>query len=70
MKRHLVESSVLRSVGYDAAIKLLELEFREGGTWDYFGFPPGVYKKFIDAESLGNFFVRKIKGKYPELRIK
>lgn len=70
MQRQRVESSVLKSVAYDPGIKILELEFNEGGTWDYFDFPPSVYKKFINAESLGRFFVLKIKGKYPELRIR
>ena len=70
MQRHPVHSSVLQSVGYDARRKILELEFREGGTWDYFNLSPRTYQRFMDADSLGNFFVKKIKGKYPELKIK
>jgi len=70
MQRHAVQSSVLESVGYDPNAKILELEFREGGVWNYFNFPKLTFQKFINAESLGHFFTRKIKGKYPELRIK
>jgi hypothetical protein len=70
MQKHAVDSSVLQSVSYDAGSKILELEFREGGTWNYFDFSPSVFKKFIHSESLGSFFVRKIKGKYPELRVR
>jgi len=70
MQRHPVQSSVLESVGYDPGDKILELEFREGGVWNYFNFPKPTYKRFISAESLGSFFVRRIKGKYPELRVK
>jgi len=70
MQRHPVHSSVLESVGYDAGTKILELEFREGGVWDYFDFPKPTYHRFIKAESLGKFFVKRIKGKYPEIRIK
>ena len=70
MQRHAVQSSVLESVGYDPHAKILELEFREGGVWNYFNFPKPTFQKFISAESLGHFFTRKIKGKYPELRIK
>lgn len=69
MQRHAVESSVLESVGYDPGAKILELEFRTGGVWDYFNFPKPTYQRFINAESLGNFFVRRIKGRYPELRL-
>ena len=70
MQRQAVQSSVLQSVGYDPRAKILELEFREGGTWDYFNLSPGVYKRFIGSESLGHFFVKKIKGRYTELKIK
>lgn len=71
MQRRTVQSSALSSVGYDADARILELEFREnGGVWQYFGFPLATYKKFITAESLGNFFATRIKGKYPELKVK
>jgi len=69
MQKSWVHSSVLQSVGYDAVTKILELEFSEGGVYDYFNFSPRTFKKFINSGSLGHFFVKKIKGKYPELRI-
>ncbi|MFD0793562.1 KTSC domain-containing protein [Mucilaginibacter litoreus] len=70
MQRHRVQSSALQSVGYDPQKKILELEFRENsGVWQYFGFKPSSYKKFISSESLGHFFVTRIKGKYPELKM-
>lgn len=71
MQRHIVESSALNSLGYDPSAKILELEFRDsGGVWQYFGFPSTAYKKFVSSQSLGHFFVTRIKGKYPELRVK
>ena len=70
MKRQPVQSSALQSVGYDPEKKILELEFRDsGGVWQYFKLPPGVYNKFIHAESLGNYFVTKIKGQYKEMKV-
>jgi hypothetical protein len=70
MKRHHVRSSALQSVGYDPGNKILELEFRDnGGVWQYFRLPVSVYRKFINAESLGNYFVTKIKGKYREMKV-
>ncbi|MGN8071640.1 KTSC domain-containing protein [Mucilaginibacter sp. SG564] len=71
MQRQVVESSALNSMGYDPSSKILELEFRDSGdVWQYFGFPVTAYRKFISADSLGNYFVTKIKGKYPELRVR
>ena len=69
MDRHHVESSALQSVGYDPEKRILELKFREDGVWQYFSFPPSAYKKFKRATSLGHYFVTKIKGKYPEIRV-
>ncbi|MBD1393131.1 KTSC domain-containing protein [Mucilaginibacter glaciei] len=70
MQRHTVQSTALQSVGYDAKAKILELEFKDnGGVWQYFGVKVTMFKKFISAESLGAFFVKKVKGKYPEMKI-
>jgi hypothetical protein len=71
MQRRIVESTALNSLGYDPSSRILEVEFRDsGGVWQYFGFTSAAYKKFVSSESLGHFFVTKIKGKYPELRIR
>ncbi|QXV65334.1 KTSC domain-containing protein [Mucilaginibacter achroorhodeus] len=70
MYRRKVQSSALESVGYDAKKQILELEFREhSDVWQYFGIRPSTYKKFISSESLGKYFVTRIKGKYPELKL-
>lgn len=70
MKRQHVQSSALESIGYDPEKKILELEFRgNGGVWQYFRLPTAVYNKFIHADSLGNYFVTKIKGKYREMKV-
>jgi hypothetical protein len=70
MKRQLVRSSALQSVGYDPENKVLELEFRDnGGVWQYFKLPARVYNNFIHAPSLGNYFVTKIKGRYRQMKV-
>lgn len=71
MQRQRVQSSALSSVGYDPESRILELEFKESGdVWQYFGFPQVTYKRFIGADSLGHFFSTRIKGKYPELKVR
>ena len=70
MHRQPVQSTALQSIGYDAKARILELEFRDnGGVWQYFEVKPSTYKKFITSESLGRYFVTKVKGKYLELKI-
>jgi hypothetical protein len=70
MHRVPVDSSALESVGYDPEKHILELEFKEhSGIWQYFNFKPADFKRFAKSESLGNFFVTKIKGKYIEKKV-
>ncbi|TWR27441.1 KTSC domain-containing protein [Mucilaginibacter pallidiroseus] len=70
MYRVPVHSSALQSVGYDADAEVLELEFHDnGGVWQYLNIKPSVFKKFARSQSLGNYFVTKIKGKYPEKKV-
>nr|WP_294941538.1 KTSC domain-containing protein [uncultured Mucilaginibacter sp.] len=70
MHRQPVQSSALQSIGYDEETHTLELEFHENsGIWQYSHFKPAALKKFLNSESLGNFFVAQIKGKYKEKRV-
>ena len=70
MQRHTVQSAALRSIGYDPASCVLELEFHDdGGIWQYLDFTPAALKQFLSSESLGNYFVTKIKGKYKERKV-
>ena len=61
MERLKVESSNIKSVGYDPQTKELVVEFRGGQLYLYTGVPSIVYKKFLEAESKGRFFVNNIK---------
>jgi hypothetical protein len=71
MRRHYINSSVIKSVGYDRDARILELEFREGeSVWQYHDFPRLAYKKFINSESRGHFFTTLIRNKYHEVQIK
>ena len=69
MEREAVNSSMIRSVGYDAEARTLEVEFNKGGAvWQYFEFPPDAYESFR-AGSLGKYFLANIKGRYPEAKL-
>jgi hypothetical protein len=48
MQRQLVKSTNVRSVGYDASIGTLEIEFHSGGIYQYFSVPEAVYIAFIN----------------------
>ena len=62
--RTAVESSNLKSVGYDAASKTLEVEFNHGGIYRYLNVPPATHKALMKSESKGNFFNANIRRKF------
>ena len=61
MKRQSVVSSNLASVGYDAVNEILEIEFNDGGVYQYFEVPENVYEELMSASSHGQYFDRNIK---------
>ena len=68
--RTAVESSNLKSIGYDAASKTLEVEFNEGGVYRYFDVPRATHQGLIKSESKGKFFHGNIRGKFRFQRCK
>lgn len=65
MRRDPVTSSVLRTVGYDPATAVLEIEFVSGDVYRYFAVPPSVHRALMDAESPGAYFNRRISDAFP-----
>lgn len=70
MVRQPVSSSDLRSVGYDAANSILEIEFHSGGVYQYFSVPSNTYQSLMSAPSHGQYFHSHIKDRYRYARIR
>jgi hypothetical protein len=64
-----VKSSLIFAIGYDEAQKELTVEFKKGGTYAYKPVPYPVYTAMQEAQSVGSFFLRNVKGQYPHLRL-
>jgi hypothetical protein len=64
VKRLHVSSSAIRSIGYDHALHLLEVEYASGQVYRYYGVPRREYQRLTEAESKGAFVNREIKPKY------
>jgi hypothetical protein len=65
MERQPVTSSLIRSVGYDLASSILEVEFADSGrVYEYFDVPLSVYEELISAESIGSYFNEYVKDLY------
>lgn len=69
MRRKRVRSSSLRSVGYDSRGRMLEVEFVGGHVYQYAQVPPGRHRALLRAPSLGRYFNRWIRGRYPTFRL-
>lgn len=59
-----VESRTLAAVAYDESREALQLEFRSGAIYRYFGVPAGIHEELLDAVSQGSYFNRVIRGRY------
>ena len=64
MQRQAVSSSNLSSVGYDPSTKTLEIEFNNGGIYQYDNVPQSVFRDLMNASSHGKYFNAYIKGVY------
>jgi hypothetical protein len=69
MNRTIIESSMIRSIGYDADNSTLEIEFNSGAIWQYFDFPESIWYEFEGTDSQGKFFHREIKNQYSESQV-
>lgn len=70
MQRQYVNSSDIRSIGYDMLTTTLEIEFNSGGIYQYTGVSSTTYQLLMAASSHGKFFHANIKNKYPTTRIR
>ena len=60
-----VESTTLATVGYDDALGILQLEFRNGAIYQYFGVATATYEALLNALSKGSYFNQFIRGHFP-----
>jgi KTSC domain len=68
MRRRRVDSSAIRSMGYDPESRTLEVEFQSGSIYDYFGVSSRLWASLQGAPSKGSFFARQIRGRFPSER--
>ena len=65
-----VESSNIKAIGYDSETKRLRVQFASGGIYEYADVAGEVADEFMNAESAGKFFHKKIRNMYETEKIK
>ena len=69
MERKRVNSSKVRSVGYDERSQTLEVELANGQVFQYSKVFPEVYRRFMAAPNASAFFEDKIAEDYTGRRV-
>ena len=69
MQRKRVNSSKVRSVGYDEKSQTLEVELSDGQVFQYVKVYPEVYRQFMAAPNPTTFFDDKIAEDYTGRRV-
>lgn len=70
MRRERLESTSLRSVGYDPSARVLEVEFLNGGVYQYLDVQDDEYEEFREADSKGRYLNTAIKPSHRYRRLK
>lgn len=69
MQRKRVNSSKVRSVGYDEKSQTLEVELSDGQVFQYVKVYPEVYRQFMAAPNPATFYDDKIAEDYTGRRV-
>jgi hypothetical protein len=69
VERQTVKSSNIASIGYDSGEQVLEVEFKNGGVFQYADVEPKEYVSMLNADSVGRYLHSNIKGKFECLKV-
>jgi YD repeat-containing protein len=70
MQRKKVNSEKIRSVGYDAASQVLEIEFTDGGVLQFSRVPSEVHRRLMAAPTIVSYFRDHIEDEYTARRLR
>lgn len=70
MERRRISANNIRSVGYDARGRMLEVEFSNGGIYQYSGVSEEVHRRFINAPSPGSYFRDNIEENFSARKVR
>ncbi|MFN7179436.1 KTSC domain-containing protein [Hyphomonas sp.] len=65
MERKHVASSNVTSIGFDPNSETLEIEFKGGAVYQYYGVPAHLYEQLMGSSSVGSFVNTYIRNAFP-----
>ena len=70
MERRKVNSSAIRSIGYDERARALEVEHTDGAVYQYGNVPAEVHRRMMAAPSIVSFYRDRIEEEFSRKRIR
>ncbi len=70
MERKRLNASNIRSAGYDARNRVLEIEFSNGGINQYTGVSEEIYRHLMNSPSPGSYFQDQIEESFTAKRVR
>ena len=70
MDRKRLNASNIRSAGYDARNRVLEIEFSNGGINQYTGVSEEIYRRLMNSPSPGSYFQDQIEESFAAKRVR
>lgn len=70
MERKRLNASNIRSAGYDARNRVLEVEFSNGGIYQYSEVSEEIHRRLMNAPSPGSYFKDSIEEDFPAKRLR
>jgi hypothetical protein len=70
MDRKKVNSGSIRSIGYEPASQILEVELTDGSIWQYSKVPSEVHRRLMAAPSMVSYYRDNIEEEYSRRRLK
>ena len=70
MERRKVNSSKLRSVGYDERSRILEVEHNDGSVFQYSGVSNEVYRRMMAAPTIASFYQDRVEEDFTRKRVR
>lgn len=70
MDRKRLSASNIRSAGFDARNRVLEIEFSDGSIIQYSGVSDEVHRRFVNSPSPGSYYRDAIEESFTAKRIR
>ena len=70
MERRKVNSSKIRSVGYDERARVLEVEHNDGSIYQYSSVSHELYRRLIAAPTIASFYQDRIEEEFSRKRVR